>query len=83
MAHSTVADLSIDEFKSLIREVVAQTLVEMLGDPDEGLQLRDALRIAETMKMVDIATVVRCGLYSGSGLTHEEAVSVCGILQAV
>jgi hypothetical protein len=46
MAHSTVADLSIDEFKNLIREVVAQTLTEMLGDPDEGLDLRDELRTA-------------------------------------
>jgi hypothetical protein len=46
MAHSTVGDLSIDEFKNLIREVVAQTLAEMLGDPDEGLELRDELRIA-------------------------------------
>jgi len=46
MAHSRVADLTIDEFKSLIREVVTQTLAEMLGDPDEGLELRDDFRIA-------------------------------------
>jgi len=46
MAHSTVADLTVDEFKNLIREVVAQTLAEVLGDPDEGLELRDDFRIA-------------------------------------
>lgn len=46
MAHSSVADLTIDEFKSLIREVVIETLAEMLGDPDVGLELRDHFRTA-------------------------------------
>ncbi len=41
MAYLTVADLTIEEFKALIREVVVQTLSEMLGDPDEGLELND------------------------------------------
>ncbi len=44
MAHSSVADLTIDEFKDLIKEVVSQTILEMLGDPDEGLELRDEIR---------------------------------------
>ena len=38
---SKVADLTIDEFRDLIRAVVIQTLSEMLDDPDEGLELRD------------------------------------------
>lgn len=45
MAHSTVADLTIDEFKKLVREVVIQTLTEIFGDPDEGLELRDDFKI--------------------------------------
>lgn len=36
-----VADLTIDEFRELVQEVVIQTLSEMMGDPDEGLELRD------------------------------------------
>ena len=36
-----VADLTVDEFRKLVREVVIQTLSEALGDPDEGLELRD------------------------------------------
>ena len=36
-----VADLTIDEFRKLVQEVVIQTLSEMMGDPDEGLKLRD------------------------------------------
>ena len=38
---SKVADLTIDEFRNLVRAVVIQTLSEMLDDPDEGLELRD------------------------------------------
>ena len=41
MTPSKVADLTIDEFRDLIRAVVIQTLSEMLDDPDEGLELRD------------------------------------------
>ena len=41
MAPSEVADLSIGEFKKVVREIVIQTLLEVLGDPDEGLELRD------------------------------------------
>jgi len=36
-----VADLTIDEFRALVQEVVIQTLSEMMSDPDEGLELRD------------------------------------------
>ena len=41
MTPSKVADLTIDEFRDLIRAVVIQTLSEMLDDPDEELELRD------------------------------------------
>lgn len=45
MAYTTVADLTVDQFKDLIREVVTQTLTEVLGDPDEGLELRDDIKV--------------------------------------
>ena len=41
MIPSKVADLTIDEFRDLVRAVVIQTLSEILDDPDEGLELRD------------------------------------------
>ena len=41
MTHPKVADLSVNEFKELVREVVLQTLSEMIVDPDEGMELRD------------------------------------------
>lgn len=43
-----VADLTIDEFREFVQEVVIQTLSGMMSDPDEGLELRDDF--AEEMK---------------------------------
>ncbi len=44
MTYSNVTDLTVDELKNLIREVVTQTILELLGDPDEGLELRDEIK---------------------------------------
>lgn len=41
MAKPTVADLTVPEFKELVREAVSQSLTELLADPDEGMVLRD------------------------------------------
>jgi hypothetical protein len=41
------ADLTTDEFRELVREAALQTLAELLGDPDEGLELRPEF-VAET-----------------------------------
>lgn len=45
MAHTTIADMTVDDLRKLIRETVIQTLSEMLGDPDEGLELRDEFKL--------------------------------------
>lgn len=45
MTQSTVTDLTVDELKKLIREVVIQTFWEMFGDPDEGLELNDEFKL--------------------------------------
>ncbi|NJN92923.1 MAG: hypothetical protein HC875_01945 [Anaerolineales bacterium] len=44
MTYSNVADLTVDELKNLIREVVSQTILEIFGDPDEGLELQDEIK---------------------------------------
>jgi len=46
MLNSHVSDLTIDEFKLLIRETVEQTLTEFLTDPDKGLELRKSMKTA-------------------------------------
>lgn len=39
-----VRDLGVDEFKALIQEAVEEKLEEMLGDPDQGLELQQKVR---------------------------------------
>ena len=39
----SVAQMSKDEFRELIESVVERKLLELLGDPDEGLELRKAV----------------------------------------
>lgn len=46
MPKATVADLTIEEFRNLIREVVTQTITELFSDPDAGLELREEIREA-------------------------------------
>ena len=38
-ATKTVADLTIAEFRALVREIVAEVIEELI-DPDEGLEVR-------------------------------------------
>jgi len=39
-----IAELTVDEFKQIIEEAVETKLSEMLGDPDEGLELREEIK---------------------------------------
>jgi hypothetical protein len=40
IAQTKVADLTVGELRNLIQEVVKQIIIEMLGDPDQGLELQ-------------------------------------------
>ena len=62
MADPKVADLTIGEFKDLVRETVAESVAELFGDPDEGLPLRDDF--AEELRQ-SIADVRADGQTSG------------------
>lgn len=44
MTYSSVAELSVDELRNLIKEVVSQTILEMFDDPDEGLEIREEIK---------------------------------------
>ncbi len=41
MIPAKVADLTIAQFRELIQEIVTQTLSDMIGDPDEEMELRE------------------------------------------
>jgi len=40
----TVAQMSKDELKDIIATTIEQKLLELLGDPDEGLEIRKSVR---------------------------------------
>jgi hypothetical protein len=44
MPDASIADLTVDELRDLIKEVVTQTILELFGDPDEGLELREEVK---------------------------------------
>jgi hypothetical protein len=41
---TTVAQMSKDELREMIEVAVEQKLLELLGDPDEGLDIRESVR---------------------------------------
>jgi hypothetical protein len=44
MPYPTISDLSVDELKTLIREVVQQTIMDLFSDPDQGLELQEDVK---------------------------------------
>jgi len=44
MGVTTVAQMSRDELKEIIAATVEQKLLELLGDPDEGLEIKKTVR---------------------------------------
>ena len=44
MATTTLAHMTKKEFTQILSSVVEQKLVELYGDPDEGLVIKDQLR---------------------------------------
>lgn len=41
---TTVGDMTPGELKTMIEAIIEEKLAEMLGDPDQGLDLREDLR---------------------------------------
>jgi hypothetical protein len=41
---NTVAQMTKDELQGMIEAIIEQKLIELLGDPDEGLPLRKSVR---------------------------------------
>ena len=52
---TTVSDLSTEQLRELIENTVEQKLFELLGDPDEGLELKAAVRPRLLQQQSDVA----------------------------
>jgi hypothetical protein len=44
MTTTTVAQMSKDELQEMLEMLIEQKLIEILGDPDEGLEIRKLVR---------------------------------------
>lgn len=42
--HTTVSEMTREELRQMIEMAVEQKLLELLGDPDEGLPIRKSVR---------------------------------------
>ena len=40
----TVAEMTKKEFREMIEVIIEQKLIELFGDPDEGLEIREVVR---------------------------------------
>ncbi len=56
MNHPRIADLTVAEFKELLRETMTQSFAEALGDPDEGLELREDFAEELRRSLADVRT---------------------------
>ena len=54
--NTKVAELTIEELRQLIREEVQNTLLNLLADPDSGLELRDDIKTKLSQSLKAVAT---------------------------
>ena len=40
----TIAQMTKEEFREMLDDLIEQKLLEILGDPDEGLEIRESVR---------------------------------------
>ena len=67
-----VRDLTTDQFKALVQEALEEALMDLLGDPDEGLQLRE--EVTDTV-LASLARTQR----GEKGIPAEEVARQLGI----
>ncbi len=63
-----ISDLTLDELKQLVKGIVDDRLRELLGDPDLGMELGEAVR-----------TRLKASLASTQRLTGDEAAEKLGL----
>ncbi len=86
---SKVADLTIDEFRDLVRAVVIQTLSEILDDPDKGLiekrkaeqLLNDTLETASSWSLIERHAFLKLPTDLRDNLLREQAKQMADYYQ--
>lgn len=68
----TVAQMTQDELRDMIETIVERKLIDMFGDPDEGLVLDPGLRERLTRQMQAVAA-------GGRGIALDEVAAQLGL----
>ena len=55
MAGTTVAEMTKDELRDMISSLIEEKMLELIGDPDEGLPLRRSLRERLLLQKEEVA----------------------------
>jgi hypothetical protein len=63
-----ISDLTLDELKELVKGIVDDRLRELLGDPDLGMEMGEAVR-----------TRLKASLASNARITGEEVAEKLGL----
>ena len=69
---TTVAQMTKDELREMIEELIEQKLLELLGDPDEGLEIKKSVHTRLLRQRVAVARGER-------GRAFEETVRQLGL----
>jgi hypothetical protein len=59
MAHSTMSDLTVEEFKQVVREVLIQTLTELSSKSDEDMDICDDLKLEFQHSLAAVETGIK------------------------
>ncbi len=68
MSSPRVAEMTVQELKELVQTVVRQTVVDLLSDPDEGLELREEMKDRLRSSLAATETVPAAEVAAGLGL---------------
>ena len=52
----TIAQMTKEEFREMLDALIEQKLMEVLGDPDEGLEIRESVRERLIRQRGEVAT---------------------------
>ena len=68
MSSPKVAEMTVQELKELVQSVVRQTVVDLLTDPDEGLELREEMKDKLRSSLAASETIPAAEVAAGIGL---------------
>ena len=57
MSSQKLSDLTIDDLKQLIKDLIAESIIEIIGDPDANLEIHEDVKNRLQRSLRDLATM--------------------------